>query len=259
MSLQGFTARKNRIWVNLEDMSPYMKNAFISIEDERFMKHHGVDWIRLVGVIVKRSNSGQGGSTITQQLIKNLTDEKRSYYRKKNLMKFFRHSISKKNYSKDEIIEAYLNTIYLSEGCYGVKTASEKYFGKDVSDLNAAECAAIASITQYPSKYDPLRHPENNRKRQLRVLDKMLENGALTQEEYNEAVNYEMVFHKQRKTIRAVRFRILKALQMKNKIDSYYVDYVIKSVIDDLQKDGLHREESKINALRRRLKNLHCG
>ena len=112
-----------------------MKDAFIAIEDERFMKHHGVDWIRTIGVIVKPSNHGQGGSTITQQLIKNLTDEKDVTIERK-----FNEILSalnlEKNYSKDEIIEAYLNTIYLSEGCYGVKTAAETYFGKDVADLN---------------------------------------------------------------------------------------------------------------------------
>lgn len=207
------------------------------------MKHHGVDWIRLVGVIVKRSNSGQGGSTITQQLIKNLTDENEV-----TIVRKFNEILSalniEKNYSKDEIIEAYLNTIYLSEGCYGVKTASEKYFGKDVSDLNAAECAAIASITQYPSKYDPLRHPENNRKRQLRVLDKMLENGALTQEEYNEAVNYEMVFTNS-ENYQGSQVSDSQSSANENRIDSYYVDYVIKSVIDDLQKMGYTEKKAK--------------
>lgn len=243
VELTRLHGEENRIWVNLEDMSPYMKNAFISIEDERFMKHHGVDWIRLVGVIVKRSNSGQGGSTITQQLIKNLTDENEV-----TIVRKFNEILSalniEKNYSKDEIIEAYLNTIYLSEGCYGVKTASEKYFGKDVSDLNAAECAAIASITQYPSKYDPLRHPENNRKRQLRVLDKMLENGALTQEEYNEAVNYEMVFTNS-ENYQGSQVSDSQSSANENKIDSYYVDYVIKSVIDDLQKMGYTEKKAK--------------
>ena len=243
VELTRLHGEENRIWVNLEDMSPYMKNAFISIEDERFMKHHGVDWIRLVGVIVKRSNSGQGGSTITQRLIKNLTDENEV-----TIVRKFNEILSalniEKNYSKDEIIEAYLNTIYLSEGCYGVKTASEKYFGKDVSDLNAAECAAIASITQYPSKYDPLRHPENNRKRQLRVLDKMLENGALTQEEYNEAVNYEMVFTNS-ENYQGSQVSDSQSSANENRIDSYYVDYVIKSVIDDLQKMGYTEKKAK--------------
>lgn len=243
VELTRLHGEENRIWVNLEDMSPYMKEAFISIEDERFLKHHGVDWIRLVGVIVKRSNNGQGGSTITQQLIKNLTDENEV-----TIVRKFNEILSalniEKNYSKDEIIEAYLNTIYLSEGCYGVKTASEKYFGKDVSDLNAAECASIASITQYPSKYDPLRHPENNKKRQERVLEKMLKRGVLNQEEYNAALDYELVYTNS-ENYQGSQISSSQSSANENKINSYYVDYVIKSVIDDLQKMGYTQKKAK--------------
>lgn len=174
-SLHG---EENRIWVNLEDMSEYLPEAFISIEDKRFKKHHGVDWIRTIGVFVKQNN--QGGSTITQQLIKNLTDDNKvTYIRKFN--EILKALNLERNYSKDEILEAYLNTIYLSNGCYGVKTAAEKYYGKEVSDLNAAECAAIAAITQYPSKYDPLYNTENNRERQLNVLFAMKDSGYLSE------------------------------------------------------------------------------
>ena len=122
---------ENRVWINLDDINEYLPQAFISIEDERFEKHHGVDWKRVGGVILVSRNSGQGGSTITQQLIKNLTDENDVTFVRK-----FNEILSalniEKHYSKDEIIEAYLNTIYLSHGCYGVKTAAETYFGKDV-------------------------------------------------------------------------------------------------------------------------------
>ena len=216
VELTRLHGEENRIWVNLDDMSPHLKDAFIAIEDQRFEKHHGVDWIRTIGVIVKPSNSGQGGSTITQQLIKNLTDEKDV-----TIVRKFNEILSalnlERNYSKDEIIEAYLNTIYLSEGCYGVKTAAETYFGKDVSDLNIAECASITAITQFPGKYDPLRKPENNRQRQLRILEEMLSQGFITQEEYDEAVAYEMVFTNS-ENYQAVRFQILKADQMKIKL-----------------------------------------
>ena len=169
---------ENRIWVNLEDMSEYLPKAFVSIEDKRFEKHNGVDWIRTAGVIVKPQNLGkQGGSTITQQLIKNLTDEKQVTVARK-----FNEILSALNleryFEKDDILEAYLNTIYLSEGCYGVKTAAEEYFGKDVKDLNIAECACIAGITQFPTKYDPLINTEENKTRQKQVLGAMLEEGA---------------------------------------------------------------------------------
>ena len=150
--------------------------------------------IRPAGVIVKPQNLGkQGGSTITQQLIKNLTDEKQVTVARK-----FNEILSALNleryFEKDEILEAYLNTIYLSEGCYGVKTAAEEYFGKDVADLNIAECACIAGITQFPTKYDPLINTEENKRRQKQVLGAMLEEGAITQEQYDEAVNYKLIF-----------------------------------------------------------------
>ena len=184
---------ENRIWVNLDDMSKYVPEAFVSIEDKRFYKHHGVDWIRTIGVFVK--NNDQGGSTITQQLIKNLTDDNKvTYVRKFN--EILKALNLERNFSKKQILEAYLNTIYLSNGCYGVKTAAETYFGKEVSDLNVAEAASIAAITQYPSKYDPLNEPENNRKRQIDVLYSMKDKDLkyLTEDEYQQAKAYEMVF-----------------------------------------------------------------
>ena len=243
VELTRLHGEENRIWVNLDDMSPHLKDAFIAIEDQRFEKHHGVDWIRTIGVIVKPSNSGQGGSTITQQLIKNLTDEKDV-----TIVRKFNEILSalnlERNYSKDEIIEAYLNTIYLSEGCYGVKTAAETYFGKDVSDLNIAECASIAAITQFPGKYDPLRKPENNRQRQLRILEEMLSQGFITQEEYDEAVAYEMVFTNS-ENYQGSQVSDSESGSNENKIDSYYVDYVVKTVLEDLQKMGYTERKAK--------------
>lgn len=243
VELTRLHGEENRIWVNLDNMSPHLKEAFIAIEDERFLKHHGVDWIRTIGVIVKPSNYGQGGSTITQQLIKNLTDEKDV-----TIVRKFNEILSalnlEKNYSKDEIIEAYLNTIYLSEGCYGVKTAAETYFGKDVADLNIAECASIAAITQYPSYYDPLRHPDNNRERQLRILSRMLSQGYITQDEYDEAVSYEMVFTNS-ENYQGSQVSDSESGSNENVIDSYYVDYVIKTVLEDLQKMGYTERKAR--------------
>ncbi len=243
VELTRLHGEENRIWVDLENMSPYLKDAFIAIEDERFEKHNGVDWIRTIGVIVKPSNYGQGGSTITQQLIKNLTDEKDV-----TIVRKFNEILSalnlEKNYSKDDIIEAYLNTIYLSEGCYGVKTASEEYFGKDVADLNIAECASIAAITQYPNRYDPLRNPDKNRERQLRVLKNMLTNGFISQQEYNEAVDYEMIFTNS-ENYEGSQIDDASGSGNENVIDSYYVDYVIKTVQDDLQKMGYTERKAR--------------
>lgn len=226
---------ENRIWLDMSEMNEHLGDAFISIEDERFQKHHGVDWKRTIGVTV--TMSGQGGSTITQQLIKNLTDENSVTFVRK-----FNEILSalnlEKNYSKDEILEAYLNTIYLSEGCYGVKTAAETYFGKDVKDLNIAECATLAGITKFPTYYDPLINPDNNKERQEWILGKMNKLGKITDEEYKEAMEYKLVF---------TNSPDYKGSQVSNdktssdsdvKINSYYTDFVISEVLEDLQKMG---------------------
>ena len=235
---------ENRVWINLEDINEHLPQAFISVEDERFEKHHGVDWKRVGGVILVSRNSGQGGSTITQQLIKNLTDENDVTFVRK-----FNEILSalniEKHYKKKEIIEAYLNTIYLSHGCYGVKTAAETYFGKDVEDLNIAECACLAGITQYPSKYDPLVHPDNNRNRQLWILKKMKELGYITNKEYEDAKNYEMVFTNSKNYKGSQIKEDKRVTKDKQKVNSYYTDYVIEEVITDLQKMGYSAKKAK--------------
>ncbi len=243
VELTRLHGEENRIWVDLDNMSPYLRKAFIATEDQRFESHHGVDWIRTIGVIVVPDNYGQGGSTITQQLIKNLTDENDV-----TIVRKFNEILSalnlERNYSKDEIIEAYMNTIYLSEGCYGVKTAAETYFGKDVADLNIAECASLAAITQYPSRYDPLRNPDKNRTRQMWILKEMLSQGFITQEEYDDAVAYEMVFTNS-ENYQGSQISDSESGSNENRIDSYYVDYVIKAVLDDLQKMGYTERKAR--------------
>lgn len=230
---------ENRIWVNLEDMSEYLPKAVIAAEDKRFYKHHGVDWIRTIGVFIKQNN--QGGSTITQQLIKNLTDDNKvTYVRKFN--EILRALNLERNYSKEEIIEAYLNTIYLSNGCYGVKTAAEVYFGKDVADLNIAECACLVAITKAPTQYDPLINYDTeggNRERQLWILGEMAAdyNGFITQEQYEEAVNYEMVFTNS-DNYQGSQIKDESSKTDNDDITNYYVDYVITTVQEDLQKMG---------------------
>ncbi len=232
---------ENRIWLDLSDMSEFMANAVIAGEDERFEKHHGVDWKRTIGVIVKMN--GQGGSTITQQLIKNLTDQNDVTFVRK-----FNEILSalniEKNYSKDEIIEAYLNTIYLSHGCYGVKTAAEVYFGKEVKNLNPAECACLVAITKFPTKNDPILNPKNNKERQEWILGKMLERKYLTKEQYDEAMAYELVFTNS-KNYKGSQIKKDDSQKSKEKINSYYTDYVIDEVISDLQKMGYSAKKAK--------------
>lgn len=235
---------EDRVWVDLDDMSPYMSKAFIALEDTRFESHGGVDWIRTIGVIVVPKNLGQGGSTITQQLIKNLTNNKEV-----TVVRKFNEILTALNleehYDKDAIIEAYLNTLYLGNGCYGVKTASEEYFGKDVSELNAAECAVIASITQAPTKWNPLINPENNRERQLDCLEKMKKDGYLTEEEYNEACNYELIFTNSEKYV-PDEDEDEKKKDTENTVDSFYVDYVRQCVQQDLMEEyGYSKQQAQ--------------
>ncbi|MCR5523670.1 MAG: transglycosylase domain-containing protein [Clostridia bacterium] len=240
---------EDRVWVDLKDISPYMTKAFIALEDRRFEEHNGVDWIRIGGVIVKPQNIGQGGSTITQQLIKNITNNKDV-----TIVRKFREILMALNLErhtdKDTIIEAYLNTLYLGNGCYGVKTASEKYFGKDVSDLNCAECAVIASITQFPTKYNPLLNPENNKKRQLDCLKKMLDNGKITKAEYDEACNYHLIFTNSKDYVPDESDEeVKKTIEEETKINSFYVDAVINSVIEDLMDEYGYSKQQATNKI----------
>ncbi len=238
---------ENRIWLDLDDMSPYLAKAFIAIEDERFNEHHGVDWKRVGGVILRPSQIGQGGSTITQQLIKNLTDSNEvTFVRKFNEMLSALNL--EKHYSKDQIMEAYLNTIYLSHGCYGVKTAAETYFGKEVKDLNIAECACLAAITKAPTRYDPLLNkdqinPANGVSRREWIIKKMLETGQINEQEYDQAMSYKMIYTTS-KNYKASKKKKTKE-KKKETINSYYTDFVIDEVISDLQKMGYSAKKSK--------------
>ena len=234
-------SEENREWIELEDTGEYLKYAFISAEDKRFENHHGVDWIRTLSVIVNPKNFGQGGSTITQQLIKNLTEENQVTISRKFNEILSALNLEKYN-KKDDILEAYMNTIFLSSGCYGVKTAAEKYFGKDVDALNIAECACIAGITQSPTTYNPLLHPDKNRERQLWILGQMADkendfaNGYITKEQYEEAVAYEMVFTNS-PNYQGSQVTGNSSESRTNVVDSWYIDYVMKTVIKDLQKE----------------------
>lgn len=233
---------ENRIWVSLSEMPEEMKKAAIAIEDKRFEKHNGVDWFRTASAVFMHGMS-QGGSTITQQLIKNLTGDKEvTIVRKFNEILYALNM--ERNYSKDEILEAYLNTIYLGEGCYGVKTAAEKYFGKDVSELNLAECTALLGITQYPYKYDPLVNPKENKTRQKYGLDVLLETKEISQEEYDEAINYKLVFTNSDE-YKAAHKDDKESTQTESQIQSYYVDYVVDQVIDDfMEQYGLTEQQA---------------
>ena len=192
--LATYTGSENRDYAALEDIPEDLRNAVIAVEDIRFYDHNGVDFRRLVGAFLSNMSSSkvEGGSTITQQLVKNkLLSNERSYKRK--LQEAYLATELEKKYSKDEILEAYLNAIPLGGTVYGVKTAAKDYFGKDLSELNLREMILIASITQNPTKYNPrlatYTYPEHLPdliNRMNIVAERMYWAGMITEEEYNE-------------------------------------------------------------------------
>ena len=189
---------ENRIWTDLEDIPKYLQEAAIAIEDKRFEKHHGVDWKGTTRAIVYTlfGKNVQGGSTITQQLVKNVTGDNEVTVKRK-ITEIYRALELEKRYEKDEILEAYLNEVFFGQSCYGVVTASRMYFNKDVSNLTLAECASLMGITNNPSMYDPTLSSwtrENNRERQLTILGAMLEQEKISQEEYDAAKAEDIVF-----------------------------------------------------------------
>lgn len=216
--------KENRVWVDYDRIPDYMEKALVSIEDKRFYTHNGVDWYRTAGAFVNMfigMRNTFGGSTITQQLIKNLTQQDDVTVQRK-LLEIFQALQFSKDHSREEIIEWYLNAVYFGEGCYGVQTAANTYFGKDVSELSLAESAAIVGITNLPTYYDPFYSVENNKKRQENILWCMKDQGYITEAEYKEAIAEELDFVRGENSPTGSSVR------------SYYVETVISDVIRDL-------------------------
>ena len=234
--LVKLSGAENRVWVNYEDIPWYMEKALVAIEDKRFYDHKGVDWYRTFGAFIEmfaRMQTSYGGSTITQQLIKNLTGEDEVTIQRK-LTEIFGALELEKKYDKQEIMEWYLNAVYFGEGCWGVKTAAQTYFGKDVADLSMAECAAIVGITNLPTYYDPFYNEENNKKRQETILREMYEQGFIDYRQYEDAVNEELVFTRSPGESRS------------QEIMSYYTEMVIDDVTNDLMKlKGIGRDTAR--------------
>ena len=192
---QRLHSTENRLWVAYTDLPQDLVDAFIAVEDHRFWKHKGVDWYATIGATVKwvTGLDSRGGSTITQQLVKNITQDDDVTIQRK-VQEIFRALNLEKQKSKEEIIELYLNTISFGQGTYGIRAAAQRYFNKDVSELNLTECASLAAIPKSPTYYNPYRNPENNEtRRNTEVLAEMLEHGLITQAEYNVAVNRKLV------------------------------------------------------------------
>ena len=220
---------ENRIWVDYEDIPEWFEKAAVAIEDKRFYEHKGVDWYRTAGAFVNMflgMKNDFGGSTITQQLIKNTTGKDEVTVQRK-LVEIFQALDMEKTYTKEEIMEWYLNLVYFGEGAYGVAQAADTYFDKEVQDLTLAQCASIIGITNNPSKYSPFASTANNKTRTKVILYEMYDQGYITHEEYNDAVaeveNDELHFIRGENEI------------YQQEIYSYYVETVIRDVLTDLQ------------------------
>lgn len=220
----------NSVWKSIDEIPENMQNAVIAIEDKRFYKHHGVDWQRTIAATVNQLLGGGsfGGSTITQQLIKNVTNDNEVSIPRKIREIFRALELEKTGATKQQVLEAYLNILPLSGNIQGVGAAANYYFAKDVKDLTLAECAVIAGITQNPSKYNPYTHPDNVRQRQRVILAEMYKNEMITEDEYRQAYNQELVY---------------KSNMRKVGQQDYYTDLLTEDVIAALMDNyGLSRE-----------------
>ena len=229
--LQG--GESNRIYVSLEQIPDNLENAVIAIEDERFYKHHGIDLrgiLRAITHNLTSRGSAQGASTITQQLVKNnlltgwteertIFDKVRRKIQEQYLAVRLEHKVT-----KQWILENYLNSINMGNGCWGVETAAKGYYGKDVSELNLSECAVLASVIKSPTNLNPYTHPESNASRRKAVLQNMLEQGLISPEQYNEALADDVYTRIQ-----------ANATETEMGVLTYFEDALVNQVASDLQ------------------------
>lgn len=220
---------ENRVWVDFQNIPQHMKDAAIAIEDKRFYEHKGVDWIRTSGAAMNLLGGSQsyGGSTLTQQLIKNITEDNQVSLARK-LREIFRATQLEEMYSKDEILESYLNVVNFGSGCRGVQAAANVYFGKNIEDCSLIECATIAGITQNPAAYNPIYHPENNRERRETVLREMLDQKKISNEEFDEAMEASANMDFSEAEERAEKEISSAAVR------NWYIEALIRDVVSDL-------------------------
>ena len=223
---------ENRKWVDYEDIPQHVKDAFRCTEDIRFFEHEGVDWKRtfasFANLFLHFYDTAQGGSTITQQVVKNITGDDAVRIQRK-VREIFRAINMEKKYTKAQIFECYLNVINLGNNCYGVQTASEYYFGKDVKDLTIAEAAALAATTKSPGNRNPKADPESNKERRnYYTLVQMKKVQAITDEEYETALKEELKIVGQKSENKDSNIK---------KYNSYFVDNLYYQVRNDLMEE----------------------
>ena len=233
----------NRIPVTMEMIPDHLGDAFVAIEDERFYEHSGIDiqGIMRAGVIaIQTRNLSQGASTITQQLLKNnvftgWTEENSNIERiKRKIQEQYLALQLEREMDKSTILLNYMNTINLGHNTLGVQAASLRYFGKSVNDLNLSECAVIAGITQNPSSYDPIAHPEKNEDRRKDVLDRMLRHEFISKEEYDTALADDVYS----------RIKVIDDQTEDDEVNSYFVDALTDQLLEDFQAAGYSEQQA---------------
>lgn len=239
----------NRTMVTIDQIPEYVQNAFIAIEDERFYEHNGIDIQGILRAGVKFIASGfqtkQGASTITQQLLKNnvfdfMSEETMADSIERKIQEQYLAIKLEETMDKDEILQAYLNTINLGQNTLGVQAASNRYFGKDVSELTVAEGAVLAGIAKNPEGYNPIKYPKENKDRTALVLNNMLEQGMISQKVYEEAVAEDVYSH-----IKNVNETVTESAR----VNSYFVDAVVESVLEDLKELKGYSDTQAYNVL----------
>ena len=244
------SAGSNRVFTTLDKVPKDLQNAFIAIEDSRFYDHKGIDIKGITRAAIKGLTSGefsQGGSTITQQLIKNsvfpnFSKETQLQKIERKIQELYLAIQIEKIIEKDEILENYLNTINMGQNTLGVQAAAKRYFGKDVSELNLSESATLAAITKSPSGYNPITNPDANAKRREKVLKDMLAQEKINQEQYDTAMADETDVYERIQTAN-------NEYQESLSVNSYFVDEVAKEVMSDLQSELGYSETQAHNAV----------
>ena len=252
--LQKIHGTEDRTNIEFSDIPDHVWQALVSIEDQRFFQHHGVDWKstgKAVFTMLTGGGTQRGGSTITQQVIKNATGNNQPTIKRK-VTEIFQALRFYKNYSREETLTFYLNLVYFGNHSYGIQAAAENYFGKDAKDLTVAEGAAIVGITQYPYLYDPSRQGtldsgktfrEKNKERQETVLDKMHELGYLDDAEYEAAVNEPLVFVWDDNYVPSDSSKEKVAETAAEEFDPYLVEQVFNDVVEALHREKNYSEE----------------
>ncbi len=241
------STNSNRIPVTIDMVPENLQHAFVAVEDERFYIHNGIDIKGIVraGIIgiqnvLKGGHFTEGASTITQQLLKNnvftdwTSEDSFADSLKRKIQEQYLALELEKVMDKDSILINYMNSINLGQNTLGVQAASMRYFNKSVSDLNLSECAVIAAITQNPSRYNPITHPEENVKRRKKVLDDMLEQGYISQQEYDQAMADDVYS----------RIQIADSENEDSAVNTYFVDALTDDVLEDLIAAGYNETQA---------------